>query len=257
MIYVFDKQKIMAYVVSIAIVITLFSVSGVGLVDKEAIETSSSVYRMIPIYNVETEEKKVAFTMNCAWNDEDIEQILDVLEKKDVRITFFLVGDWIDKYPDAAKKIYEKGHEIATHSNTHPHVNSLSYEENIEELELSNIKIEKITGSKTNLYRTPYGEYNNTVITAASDSNYSTIQWSLDTLDYEGLTGKQMWERLQNKLKNGDIILSHNGTEHTADSLEMLLSNIEAKGFEVVKVSELIYTEDYTINNNGTQIKNN
>lgn len=167
-----------------------------------------------------------------------------------------MVGDWIEKFPEAVKKIYEEGHEIGSHSDTHPHVNNLSYEENIEEIEKSNDKIEKITGNRTNIYRAPYGEYNNTVIKAAQDKNYYTIQWSLDTLDYTGITGNEMWNRISEKLKAGDIILSHNGTKHTADSLDMLINNIKQKGFEVVRVSDLIYLEDYTIDSNGTQIKN-
>ena len=193
---------------------------------------------------------------NCDWNADDIDQILKVLKQNNVKITFFLVGEWIDKFPEAVKKIYEDGHEIASHSNTHPHVNNLTYEENIEEIEKSNEKIEKITGQRTQIYRAPYGEYNNTVIQAAQDKGYYTIQWSLDTLDYTGLTGDEMWNRIQDKVKSGDIILTHNGTKHIADSLDMLIKNIKQKGFEIVTVSNLIYTENYTINNNGTQIKN-
>lgn len=193
---------------------------------------------------------------NCDWNADDIDQILEVLKQNDTKITFFMVGDWIDKFPEAVKKVYEDGHEIASHSNTHPHVDNLTYEDNIEEVEKSNDKIEKITGQRTKIYRAPYGEYNNTVIKAAQDKGYYTIQWSLDTLDYTGLTGDEMLNRIQDKLKAGDIILSHNGTKHTADSLDMLIKNIKQKGFEVVRVSDLIYTENYTINSNGTQIKN-
>ena len=191
---------------------------------------------------------------NCDWNADDIDQILEILRNNDTKITFFMVGDWIEKFPEAVKKIYEEGHEIASHSDTHPHVNNLSYEENIEEIEKSNAKIEKITGTRTKIYRAPYGEYNNTVIRAANDKGYYTIQWNLDTLDYTGLTGEEMWSRLDGKIKAGDIILSHNGTKHTADSLDMLLKNIKQKGFEVVKVSDLIYLNNYMINSNGTQM---
>lgn len=145
--------------------------------------------------------------------------------------------------------------DISNHSDTHPHVNNLSYEKNIEEIEKSNDKIEKVTGKRTTIYRAPYGEYNDTVIKAAQDKGYHTIQWNLDTLDYTGLTGEEMWKRLDSKLKAGDIILSHNGTKHTADSLDMLLKNIKKKGLEVVNVSDLIYLENYTINSNGTQVK--
>ena len=147
--------------------------------------------------------------------------------------------------------------KYGSHSNTHPHVNNLSYEQNVEELKKCNEKIEKITGEKTNLYRTPYGEYNNTVIGAAQDNGYYAIQWNLDTLDYKGLTGDEMWNRIKDKLTNGSIILSHNGTEHTADSLDMLIKNMKSKGYEIVKVSDLIYKDNYEINSNGTQQSKN
>ena len=144
--------------------------------------------------------------------------------------------------------------KYGSHSNTHPHVNNLNYEKNIEEIEKSNDKIEKVTGSRTKLYRPPYGEYNNIVIKAATDKKYYTIHWSLDTLDYTGLTGEEMWSRLDGKLTSGDIILTHNGTKHTADSLDMILKNIKQKGFSVVPVSELIYKDNYKIDSTGMQI---
>ena len=148
----------------------------------------------------------------------------------------------------------KQGKKYGSHSNTHPHVNKLSYEKNIEEIELSNDKLEKIIGKRTNLYRAPYGEYNNTVIQSAQDKGYFTIQWSLDTLDYKGLTGDEMWNRLNGKLKSGDIILMHNGTKHTADSLDMLIKNIKKEGYEIVPVGELIYKDSYKINSAGIQI---
>ena len=145
--------------------------------------------------------------------------------------------------------------KYGSNSDTHPHFNNLSYEKNIEEIEKSNDRLEKIIGSRTKLYRAPYGEYNNTVIKAASDKSYYTIQWSLDTLDYTGLTGDEMWKRLDTKLSNGDIILTHNGTKHTANSLDMLLKNIKQKGFNIVPISELIYKDNYTIDSTGMQIQ--
>ena len=251
MFLVFSKEKIQTYLVSILTVAVL-----IGIANMDSIKTiqTSSTEKYLPIYNVQTEEKKIAFTMNCAWNADDIDSILETLKNNDVKITFFMVGNWVDKYPEAVKKIYEAGHEIGSHSNTHPHVNQLSSEKNLEEIKLSVSKIEKITGSKTNLYRAPYGEYNDTVIKVAKENGYYPIQWNIDTLDYKGLTGEKMWERIKNKLECGAIILSHNGTDHTADSLDMLIKNIKNKGYQITTVSELIYKENYTINNNGTQI---
>lgn len=253
MFLIFNKEKIYTYVISLVTVLTLIIISTAQ--PTKIIETSTKTQKLLPIYNVQTQDKKVAFTMNCAWSAEDIDKILKVLEENEVRITFFMVGDWIDKFPNEVKKIYEAGHEIASHSNTHPHVNNLTYEQNQEELRKVNEKIKNITGQETKIYRAPYGEYNNTVIQAAQDMGYYCIQWNLDTLDYQGKTGEEMWNRLKDKIKAGDIILSHNGTNHTADSLDMIIKNIKQKGLEIVKISDLIYKDNYTINVNGTQIK--
>ena len=103
------------------------------------------------------------------------------------------------------------------------------------------------------MYRAPYGEYDNTVIKAVKGQEHIAIQWNLDTLDYTGITGNEMWQKIESKLSNGSIILTHNGTKHTADSLEMLIKNITNKGFNIVKVSELLYKENYIIDNNGAQ----
>mgnify|MGYP004529796143 FL=1 len=256
MFLIFNKQKIYTYLISIITVLLLFCVADALTVDNKAMQASSTTEKLLPIYNVKTDEKKVSLTMNCAWNADDIDKILEVLKLNDTTITFFMVGDWIEQNQEAVKKINEAGHEIGSHSDTHPHVNQLSYEENIEQIEKSNDRIEKITGKRTNLYRAPYGEYNQTVIKAAQDKNYYTIQWNLDTLDYTGLDGVSMWNRLKDKLNGGDIILMHNGTKHTADSLDMIIKNIKEKGFEIVKVSDLIYKDNYYIDVNGMQNQN-
>ena len=251
MFLVFNKEKIQTYFVSILTVGVLIIIANMSTA--QILPTSSSE-RALPIYNVKTEENKVALTMNCAWSADDIDRILETLEKNEVKITFFIVGEWAEKYPETVKKIYEAGHEIGTHSNTHPHVEQLSAEKNLEEIKLGVEKLQKITGEKTRLYRTPYGEYNDTVINTARENGCYTIQWNIDTLDYKGLTGDEMWGRIKEKLQKGSIILTHNGTEHTADSLDMLLKNIKTNGYQVTTVSDLIYKDNYIIDNNGTQI---
>ena len=109
MFLVFNKEKIQTYIVSVLTVAVLITIANVRKV--ETIQTSSQE-KELPIYNVQTDEKKVAFTMNCAWNADDIDKILEVLKNNDVKITFFMVGNWIDKYPDAVKKINDAGQEI-------------------------------------------------------------------------------------------------------------------------------------------------
>ena len=255
MFFVLNKQKIYTYLLSILTVIILFCIAG-SIGSEEATIETASTNKLLPIYSVQTENKNVALTINCAWNDSDIDKILSTLSENNVKATFFMVGDWVEKFPEAVKKINEAGHQIGSHSNTHAHVNQLSYEKNVEEIKLSSEKIKNITEKEVTLYRPPYGEYNNTVIRAANENGYMPIQWSLDTLDYTGITGNEMWDRIKDKITSGDIILMHNGTEHTAESLDMLIKNIKEKGLNLVTISELVYKENYSIDVNGKQIQN-
>ena len=113
MFLVFRKDKIYAYLVSILTVVLLFCVANnINFISSKAVETSATSEKLLPIYKVKTETKKVALTMNCAWNADDIDKILEILEQNDVKITFFMVGDWIDKFPEYVKKISDSGHEI-------------------------------------------------------------------------------------------------------------------------------------------------
>lgn len=257
MFFVFNKQKIYSYLVAASTVLVLLvgSIFFMGS-NVKTMEMSSEAGRLLPIYNVETNKKWISISINCAWNADDIDQILEVLDRCNVKTTFFMVGDWVDRFPEETKRIAEKGHEIANHSDSHPHVNSLSYEQNVEEIKKCTEKIKTVTGKEVSLYRCPYGEYNDTVVKAAKDNGYKVIQWSIDTLDYEGLDESQMIDRINKNLKNGSIILMHNGTENTANSLEGIIKNIQKKGYNIVKVSDLIYNENYEIEANGTQKPN-
>ena len=256
MFFVYNKDKIISVIIAFSTVFVLFFVAGM-LKKNNTVETAIGEAKLLPIYSVDINEKKVALTINCAWTAEDINLILETLENHNTKITFFMVGEWVGKYQEEVKKINEAGHEIANHSYSHPHVNNLSFEKNKEEITRCSKLIKQLTGNDTTLYRGPYGEYNNTVIKVAEELNHKVVQWNIDSLDWKGLTGEQMWERINKKLDNGSIILMHNGTENTALSLDIILTNIEEKGFKVVKVSDLIYPDNFTIDNNGVQKKYN
>lgn len=113
MFLVFSKEKIFTYLVSVLTVTLLFvGVANYQTKSQDVIEASANTGKLLPIYKVKTEQKKVALTMNCAWNADDIDKILEVLKENNVKITFFMVGDWIDKYPEVVKKINDAGQEI-------------------------------------------------------------------------------------------------------------------------------------------------
>ncbi len=218
-------------------------------------EASASA-RLLPIYSVATEEKKVAISFDCAWGVEYTDKLLDIMQQNDVRCTFFAVQFWVEKYPEYAQKIVQAGHELGTHSRTHSYMSKLNETQIKDELKSSTEAIERVTGQKTNLFRAPYGDYDNQLIQTATSMGLYTIQWDVDSLDWKNLSGTEIALRIVNGAKNGSIILCHNNGLHTAEALPMVFSTLKNRGYEFVPIGELIYKDDYTIDNAGKQRKN-
>ena len=211
--------------------------------------------RLVPIYSVDTTEAKVAISFDAAWGADETEQIIKTLKEYNVKATFFLVGFWVDKYPEMVKLIDESGFEIGTHSNTHPDMAKLDGEEMKKELSVSIEKIKKITGKDVKLFRAPYGSYNNTLINVASELGLKVIQWDVDSLDWKDISAAQVTDRVMKKTKNGSIILMHNNAKHVIDNIRLSLDWLKMKGYEVTSVGNLVYESGYTIDANGIQHK--
>ena len=210
-------------------------------------------YRIVPIYSVETNEKKVALTFDAAWGSDKTLKIVDTLTNAGVKGTFFLVGFWVEEYPEMVKALSDANIEIGTHSNTHADFANLKESEIKLELETSVNLIKNITGKQVGLFRAPYGSYNNTVLSTAESIGLTTIQWDVDTLDWKGLATNEICERVSNKVKNGSIILCHNNSEHILDALPVMLTMLKNKGYEITSVGDLIYKENYYVDNLGIQ----
>lgn len=210
--------------------------------------------RLLPIYSVETTERKIALTFNCAWSADDIPALLNTLKRYDAKATFFIVGSWAEQNPDAVKMIAEAGHEIGTHSNTHPDMAAISKEKIIEELSRSCEKITAAGAEKPTLFRAPSGSYNNTLIETASEEGFFTIQWDVDSRDWKKPDPTEMVTKVTENAGCGSIILFHSGAEPTPEALPKILDILSQQGYSFVTVSELIYKENYTMNNDGRQI---
>ena len=196
--------------------------------------------KLYPIYRVETDEKKVAISFDAAWGADKTEQIMDVLDEFDVKATFFLVGFWMDEYPEMTKKIHERGFEVGSHSYNHPDMTKLSSEQVRQELVSTNEKIQSLIGQTPTLFRPPYGAYDNKLIQQLQDLGMKGIQWDVDTLDWKGYTPSQVIQRVNNNLQNGSIILCHNNADHVVENTRLILSTIINKGYTFVTVGELV-----------------
>ena len=159
---------------------------GVLTVTGANVTVSNSVNgRQLPIYCVDTAEKKIALTFDAAWGNEDTAQILEILKKHDVRVTFFMTGGWVESYPDDVKAILAAGHDLGNHSENHKNMSQLSDAEKKEELMKVHEKVRTLTGYEMFLFRPPYGDYDNAVVNVAKENGYYTIQWDVDSLDWK------------------------------------------------------------------------
>jgi peptidoglycan/xylan/chitin deacetylase (PgdA/CDA1 family) len=211
----------------------------------------------IPIYSVETPDKTVSITFDCAWEADDIPDILRALKEAGVRASFFVVGQWAEKNPDMIKMMAEDGHDVSNHSYSHFRMSSLDRAAIGSEIKRCGDMLTGLTGKTCDLFRAPYGDYNNTVLAEAKKLGYYTIQWDVDSLDWRpGISREEIMLRLRQKVRPGSIILFHNDTPHTAKMLPDVISELTAKGYSFKPVSELILRENYNIDHTGRQ-KNN
>ncbi len=223
----------------------------------EAVATSSSVGgRNLPIYCVETQDKKIALTFDAAWGNEDTQTLLDILKRHNIHVTFFMTGGWVESYPDDVKAILADGHDLGNHSENHKNMSQLSDEEKRQELMTVHDRVKELTGYEMFLFRPPYGDYDNAVIRVAEECGYYPIQWDVDSLDWKNYGVEPIINTVCNHkhLGNGSIILCHNGAKYTAQALETLITTLEAAGYEFVPLSELIIRENYHMNAEGRQI---
>ncbi len=247
------KSKTIKIFLAMIVVVVLLAISFEGGACATVWFGNSS--RKVPVYKVDTTDKQVAISFDAAWGADKTQEIIDVLNEYDVTATFFLVGFWVDKYPEMVKAIDEAGLEIGTHSNTHPDMAKLSKDSVRSELETSMSKITKITNKKVEVFRPPFGSYNNTLLSVCEELGLIAVQWDVDSLDWKGLSASEVTGRVMKRAGNGSIILMHNNADHVVDSVRLTLDYLTKNGYKVTSVGELIYKDNYTIDVNGVQHK--
>lgn len=246
-----QKQK--TAVVCILLSALFFVVSVPAYVIKQRMAVATATNRLLPIYSVERDDKVLSISFDCAWGVDYTDKLLETMRQNDVRCTFFAVEFWVERYPEYAKKIVDAGHELGTHSRSHPYMSKLSKAQIQDELTTSVNAIERVTGQKPALFRPPYGDYNNTLIQTATEAGLYTIQWDVDSLDWKNLSATEIALRIVNSAKEGSIILCHNNGLHTAEALPMIFSTLKNRGYTFVPIGELIYKENYTLDVTGRQ----
>ncbi len=220
------------------------------------LEVLAGKQRELPIYSVARSDNRIALTIDAAWSDDKTSFILDELDRQGVKATFFLCGVWVDAYPEHVREIVERGHELGNHTQTHPHMNKLSADGIAGELKALDDHVEAITGKRSVLFRAPFGEYNDLVVTSVRALGYEPIQWSVDTQDWKkGRSAQTILDTVFSKLSSGAIILCHNNGYTIEEYLPALITRAKELGYEFVTVGELLLEGDTVIDVNGVQKK--
>lgn len=239
-----------------AAVAALSLVIGAGLFASQA-ATASAQPKKLPIYSVKTAEKKIALTFDAAWGNSDTDQLIQILKKHKAKATFFATGEWVDKFPDDVKKLAAAGHDIQNHSDKHPHVAKIETDKLIADTKACDDKIETLTGKRPTLYRAPYGEYDDEMMKVFSSKlKHQVVQWNVDSRDWKRPSVEKMIASVTKAVAPGSILLFHNDLPNTPVALDGILNQLDQQGYQYILVSDLILTDNYTIDHNGMQIPN-
>ena len=242
------RKSIISSIGLTAVVVLIF-----WAVSSPAIVGVSASKRQLPVYCVQRDDKVVALSFDAAWGNEDTQLLIDILNKYKTNTTFFVVGDWVDRYPESVQALHDNGNEIMNHSSDHAHFSSLTTEQIVDDLQRCNAKIEAITGQSPALFRCPYGEYDDHVISAVNSIGMTAVQWDVDSLDWKGLSAQEIEKRVLDKVQPGSIVLFHNAAENTPEALPGIIEALLADGYTIVPVSQILLSGDYIIDNSGRQ----
>lgn len=232
--------------------LALLALCYAGPLSREA-TTVLAPRRELPVYSVEREDKVITVSFDASWGGTQTLRILDLLDEYNAKATFFLVGIWVDKFPELVQEIHARGHEIGNHSDSHPEMSKLSQGQIVKELSGCSDKIEALTGQRPTSFRPPYGDYDNEVITTARAEGYEAVQWSVDSLDWKNKGVEDLIRRATTGVKQGDIILFHNDSRYILDALPTILQFYQEQGFTMIPAKDILLEGETTIDVQGKQ----
>ena len=243
------KRVLSALALLFAVILIFWTVNSPVLVG------ASASQRQLPVYCVQRRDKVAAISFDAAWGNEDTQTLIDILNKYGIHATFFVVGSWVEKYPESVKALSDNGNEVMNHSSSHAHFSQLTTEQIKADITSCNDRIAAITGTAPTLFRCPYGEYDDHVITAVREMGMEPIQWDVDSLDWKGISAAEITQRVLQRVKPGSIVLFHNAAEHTPEALPEILEALIADGYTIVPISQILLEGDTYIDNTGMQCR--
>ncbi len=226
------KMLIVIFIFILVLILSLFLFT--------MIKSSKEVFNEDIYYKGSKKEKVIAFVCNVDWGNEYIQEMLDIFSENDIRISFFITGQWAEKNPELVRLIQSYNHEIGNHGYKHLDYSKLDYNSNIEEISKANNILKDITGFDTNLFGPPSGAFNKYTLQAAKDLKQKFILWSIDTIDWrEDSTKELIINRVITKADESAIVLMH-PTANTVKALPEIINSLFQKGYIIGTISDVI-----------------
>ncbi len=225
----------------------------VGVIWYTLSTTAGTGERRLPVYSVATDERLVSLTFNCAWGTEGLDELLSLLDKEEIKCTFFFVGEFVQRNPEAVRKIYNKGHEIGNHSMYHTDPVQREYAEIVSDINACNEQLLAVTGSRALLYRAPSGSYDNKTVEAAESLGMTAVQWDVDSIDWKNPSAEKIISRVTQKVTDGSIVLFHLGKENTLEALPEIIRLLKKEGYRFSETGDMLLTGEAYIDNAGRQ----
>ncbi|WP_173916894.1 polysaccharide deacetylase family protein [Halobacillus sp. Marseille-Q1614] len=196
------------------------------------------------VYMGDSSKKRIALTFDDGPEDQYTPEILEILKEKDVKATFFVTGKQAKEYPAQLEKIHEDGHVIGNHTWNHPNITELTDKQLNKNVESTAAEIKKVTGSRPDLFRPPFGEMEDRQVKLLDKDGYHSILWTADTKDWMGVSSEEIITRVKQDASPGVIVLQHNyhslGQFETVEALPQIIDDLRADGYEFVTVTKLL-----------------
>ncbi len=230
---IINKKTLLTIIIVLILAIITIAFS---FVYNKAEETfNSDVY-----YQGNIDEKIIAFACNVDWGNDYIPSMLEIFRNNDIKITYFVTGQWAQKNKDILKAIYSDKHEIGNHGYSHKDYDKLSYDNNKEEILKAHNIIKEILSIDSKYFAPPSGGYNDNTIKASKDLGYELIMWSIYTIDWRKDSTKNLIiDRVTSKAHNSAIVLMH-PTEETVKALPEIIKYLYQNGYKIGTISDVI-----------------
>lgn len=189
------------------------------------------------IYQGDTSSNKISLMINVCWGTEYLADMLQILEEKNAKVTFFVGGTWVAGNDEILLDMVEKGHEIGNHAYSHKDHDKLDRDSVKKEISTTHSLIKSVIAKDATLFAPPSGAYNKQTVEVANELGYKTIMWTRDTIDWRDQDADLIYNRAIDGAKGGDLILMH-PTACTRDALGRIIDTLQSQGFELVTVSE-------------------